>query len=275
MKEGRFTHLCPNHPTTVWHTKPSLKAENKVQYWTADNLCQALCYLVDNTFVCIGDRIYKQKVGIPMGTNCAVYLANYFLLTLELDFMIKLCKRDLAKAQLFSHTYRYIDDILTLCNPHFIPSLPHIYPTYLQVNEEQNNPSVHFLDIRISRTHRKTAPYLTNLFDKRQLPKFAALPMTRYPHTLSFVPRRFGTNIITSQSYRFLRRCMRKSSFIFHLATLIVELSCKGYSRNTLIRKARRFFRINLHLLYSAPSVCHLHRLLVNRLQLLSIKSKT
>jgi hypothetical protein len=100
MKEGRFTHLCPNHPTTVWHTKPSLKAA------ILDcSLCKP--YLVDNTFVCIGDRIYKQKVGIPMGTNCAVYLATYFLLTFELDFMIKLCKRDLAKAQLFSHTYRY------------------------------------------------------------------------------------------------------------------------------------------------------------------------
>ena len=64
-------------------------------------------------------------------------------------------------------------------------------------------------------------------FDKRTLPKFANLPMSRYPHRSSFVPAHFGLNIVTSQGFRLLRRCLRKKDFIFHFAKIITEL----YSR--------------------------------------------
>ena len=39
-------------------------------------------YLIDNIYVSIGNRVYRQCVGIPMGTDCAPLLANLFLLTL-------------------------------------------------------------------------------------------------------------------------------------------------------------------------------------------------
>ena len=36
-------------------------------------------YLINNIYVNIGNRIYRQCVGIPMGTDCAPLLANLFL----------------------------------------------------------------------------------------------------------------------------------------------------------------------------------------------------
>ncbi len=40
-----------------------------------------LDFLLDNLFLCFGHGVYGQCIGIPMGTNCAVYLANFFLFT--------------------------------------------------------------------------------------------------------------------------------------------------------------------------------------------------
>ena len=36
-------------------------------------------WLIDNTFVIFGDRCFWQKIGIPMGTDCAPFIANLFL----------------------------------------------------------------------------------------------------------------------------------------------------------------------------------------------------
>ena len=36
-------------------------------------------YLVDNIFVQVGNKVFRQCVGIPMGTDCAPLLANLYL----------------------------------------------------------------------------------------------------------------------------------------------------------------------------------------------------
>ena len=35
-------------------------------------------FLVDNIFVVFGGKVFQQMVGIPMGTNCAPLLADFF-----------------------------------------------------------------------------------------------------------------------------------------------------------------------------------------------------
>ena len=46
--------------------------------WTISKLGLALSYT---------DKLYRQIVGIPMGTNCAPLVANLFLFCYERDFM--------------------------------------------------------------------------------------------------------------------------------------------------------------------------------------------
>ena len=38
-------------------------------------------------FIRFGTKVYRQTVGIPVGTNCAPVVANLFLLCYERDFM--------------------------------------------------------------------------------------------------------------------------------------------------------------------------------------------
>ena len=40
-------------------------------------------FLIDNIFVFFGGRVFQQTVGIPMGTNCAPFLADLFRYSYE------------------------------------------------------------------------------------------------------------------------------------------------------------------------------------------------
>ena len=50
----------------------------------------ALHYLLDNIFIRFSSKIYRQIVGIPMGTNCAPLVADLFLFCYERGFMLSL-----------------------------------------------------------------------------------------------------------------------------------------------------------------------------------------
>ena len=41
-------------------------------------MCDALHYLFDNIFIRFGSKLYRQIVGIPMGTNCAPLVEDLF-----------------------------------------------------------------------------------------------------------------------------------------------------------------------------------------------------
>jgi hypothetical protein len=58
----------------------------------ASDLISLLNFLLDNLFLCFGHCAYRQCIGIPMGTNCVVYLANFSLFTYEFDFINCLLK---------------------------------------------------------------------------------------------------------------------------------------------------------------------------------------
>ena len=40
--------------------------------------------------ICLGTKLYRQVVGIPMGTNCAPVVAKLFLFCYERNFMMSL-----------------------------------------------------------------------------------------------------------------------------------------------------------------------------------------
>ena len=55
-----------------------------------------------------GSKLYRQNVGIPMGTNCALLVADLFLFCYERDFMLSLSdnnQTDIIEA--FNSTSRY------------------------------------------------------------------------------------------------------------------------------------------------------------------------
>ena len=53
-------------------------------------MCDALHYLLDSIFIRFVSKLYRQIVGIPMGTNCASLFGDLFLFCYERDFMLSL-----------------------------------------------------------------------------------------------------------------------------------------------------------------------------------------
>ena len=87
-----------------------------------------------------GSKLYRQIVGIPMGTNCAPLVADLFLFCYERNFMLSLSdnnQADIIKA--FNSTSRYLDGLLNIDNPYFEQMVGQIYPTELQLNKANSS----------------------------------------------------------------------------------------------------------------------------------------
>ena len=95
--------------------------------------------------------MYRQVVGIPMGTNCASLVADLFLFCYEKDFMMSLSddrQADIIEA--FKTSSGYLDDILNKNNIHFDNMVRKIYPAVLQLNKVNNSDTeASFLDLHL------------------------------------------------------------------------------------------------------------------------------
>ena len=93
-------------------------------------------FLLDNIFIQFGTKLYKQVLGIPMGTNCAPLVADLYLFCYERDFMMSLSHDKQADViDAFKTTSRYLDDILNIINVYFDNMVSQIYPSELQLNK--------------------------------------------------------------------------------------------------------------------------------------------
>ena len=116
------------------------------------NVCDALTFLLDNIFIRFGTKLYRQVVGIPMGTNCAPLIADLFLFCYERDFMMSLPDEMQADGiDAFNITSRYLDDILNINNVCFDNMVSQIYPTELQLNKANTSDTeAAVLDLHLS-----------------------------------------------------------------------------------------------------------------------------
>ena len=115
-------------------------------------MCEALKYLLDNFYIRFGTKLYRQIVGIPMGTYCVPLVAHLFLFCYERDFMMSLS--DLKQAEIieaFKSISRYLDDLLNIDNPYFEGMVNRIYPPELQLNiANSSDTEAPFLDLHLS-----------------------------------------------------------------------------------------------------------------------------
>ena len=115
-----------------------LTSEQPKRYklWSCQKMGDALHYLLDNIFIRFGSKLYRQIVGIPMGTNCAPLVADLFLFCYERESMLSLSdnnQTDIIAA--FNSTYRHLNYFLNIDNPYFEQMVGQIYPTELHLNK--------------------------------------------------------------------------------------------------------------------------------------------
>ena len=107
-------------PVTKDRLSSLLETQYDIKLWSCQNMREVLIYLLDNIYIRFGTKLYRQIVGIPMGTNCASLVADLFLFCYERDFMTSLS--DVKQAEIieaFKSTSRYLDELLNIDNPYF------------------------------------------------------------------------------------------------------------------------------------------------------------
>ena len=143
-------------------------SENPKKYhaWSCQNVCDALTFLLDNIFIRFGTKLYRQVVGIPMGTNCAPLVADLFLFCYERAFMMSLSDDKQADViDAFNTTSRYLDDISNINNVYFDNMVSQLYPSELQLNKANaSDTEAAFLDLHLSISNDILS---TKIYDKR------------------------------------------------------------------------------------------------------------
>lgn len=228
-----------------------LKLTSRSAYWTkklkkddlgfsCDRLIEMVNFLIDNIYVQCGDKVFKQNIGIPMGTDCAPYLANLFLYYYERRW---LKTKDTDTQKLFNKCFRYIDDLCTLNNPSFATTWKEIYPKELQL-KRTNSSSGHadFLDLTIKVNNGR---FMLNIFDKRDDFGF---DVVSFPNPASNIHFRRMHGVIIGQLIRFANGSTLGLHFLSKAKRLVRQLVSQGYSPRTLRVKCRSFCNNYPHL---------------------------
>ena len=121
------------------------------QTFSKEQIFLLIDLVIDNSFFRFGKKVFRQKIGIPMGVDPAPQMANLYLYYYKAAFMEKLAKQDYSKAKKFINTSRFIDDIGILNNDGIlVKEKEKIYPAELVLNvENQDDNHATFLDIEV------------------------------------------------------------------------------------------------------------------------------
>ena len=220
------------------------KRKNTIRI-TKEQLIEYIDYLIDNIYFTVGDNVFRQKIGIPMGTDCAPYLANLYLYALECKYLKKLMKDDIHTARRLSLSYRFIDDLLMFnTNGIMDEHKTNIYPKELILNKE-NKTDNHctFLDLDIT---IKTNTIHTCIYDKRDDFNFT---INNFPNLSGNIHAARSHGIVISQLIRFCKACIHVDDFIDRSKSMITKLLNQHFIKHLLKKKVSNFYDKYDHLL--------------------------
>ena len=211
----------------------------RYKLWSCQNVCEALIYLLDNIYIRFGTKLYRQIVGIPMGTNCAPLVADLFLFCYGRDFITSLS--DVKQAEIieaFKSTSRYLDDLLNIDYPYFGGMVNRIYPPELQLNKANTSDTeAPFLDLHLSISNGFVS---SKIYDKRDDFDF---DIVNFPFLDGDVPRSTSYGVYISQLIRFARVSSHVVDFNARNKSLTAKLLQQGYRYHKLRKTFSKFYR--------------------------------
>ena len=159
-------------------------------------LIEAAFFIIDNSYISFQDTLFRQIIGIPMGTNCAPHLANIYLHVYEYKYLQKLILEGQRKvAKKLSNMYRYQDDCIAIDDDNlFGIHAARIYPPEMVLKKTNISPNKStFLDLTVS-IYRQNFLYYS--WDKRRDFSFQVV---NYPDLSGNIPSSQSYGVYTSQ----------------------------------------------------------------------------
>ena len=166
---------------------------------------------MDNIFIRFGTKVYRQTIGIPIGTACTPPVADLFLFCYERDFMKSLSRENQADiTEAFNSTSRYLNDLQNIVNIYFEHIIDRIYPTELQLNKTNlSDTETPFLDLNLLISNGTVS---TKIYDKRD-DFYFDIHVINFPFLDGDVPRRTSYGVYISQLIRFAKASSSVNDF--------------------------------------------------------------
>lgn len=212
--------------------------------FSCDELIDAVTFIINNSYIVFHNSVYQQIIGVPMGTNCAPYLANLFLHMYEMEYLEKLIdmgKIDIAKR--LASTFRYQDDCIAINDSNlFNEHYRHIYPPEMSLECTNVSHAVcTFLDLRVSVYKGK---FIYKSFDKRKAFDFK---IVKYPNLYGNIPMSPAYGVFYSQLVRFTEINQSINSFISDIEESVKCFLENGYNNSELRHCYIKFCRKYMH----------------------------
>jgi len=238
-----------------------------------------LQFILENCYVTLGNSIFKQTTGLPMGYGAAPMIANfsmaareYFRIKALLDAALQpdgvevdtpagrlTLTAPVRRAQLdlgcrLVRCCRCIDDIflLNVSRREQAWAIEHVYQpseTGLGAAPECQSPAnIQYLDTQLGNGSGRTYDrhgFLTRLYDKRiaLASKGKMGAVRRYPHAGSFLSDDCKYNVLTGFLHRSRRNEMRAASWHTGVVDFILDMHEDGYNLEKLGATLGRFMR--------------------------------
>ena len=178
--EGPLSIAC--NDKNIFFTSNAVRNYN---LWSCQKVCEALTFLLDNIYIRFGSKLYRQIVGILLGTNCAPLIADLFSFCYESDFMLSLSENNQSDViEAFNSTSWYLYDLLNIDNNFFDSMVNRIYPSELQLNKANvSDTEASFMDLHLTISDGFVK---TKIYDKRDDFDF---DMVNFPFLGGDIPR--------------------------------------------------------------------------------------
>ena len=219
-----------------------VKSTNGTNYkYSSDMVKECLKYLIDNAYFKVGNHIFRQTIGIPMGSDPAPFFANLFLAYYEAKWVKDNVNHNYAKVKSLFNTFRYIDDLNTLNdNSVFSQHISEIYPPELVLNKENSSTtSATYLDLDITITNNQ---FQYQLYDKRTAFPFK---IVRFPFKSSNIPQRMFFATVQAEIIRISRATSLFEHFLASCKPFLLRMTNQGARKSDLIKPLSRI--INSH----------------------------
>ena len=205
----------------------------------ASDLIAAIKHIVAQSYIVFHGIVFRQCIGIPMGTNSAPYFANIYLHVFEYCYLLKLISEGkLNIAKLLSNTYRYQDDCISINDYDIFKE--HYKFMYNGSAMELKNTNIsrdkcNFLDLTVSVYQGK---FIYRTYDKRNDFDFKVV---NYPNLSGNVPASQSYGVFISQLVRFCGGNSSFKNFVSDVRQLANTLQKQHFEYEVLVSRYTRF----------------------------------
>ena len=230
FKGGKNKFIMFNEYRAFWVNKKKGKC-----YFSKSSLKNIVKHLITECHFEIGNTLFTQVIGIPMGIDPAPFWANLYLYWYENKFMTKTIKENKFRAMRYHGSSRFIDDMCCINDSNdFEKSFKQIYPPSMELKIEHHGQHATFLDLEID---IRQGIFVYKLYDKRDAFPFF---IVRMPDLTGNIPSSMFYGSILSEFLRIARTTLYINEFSHRASELVSRMCNQGGKRENIYRQLKK-----------------------------------